>query len=64
MAGIEARGFILGGAVAMGLEAEEALASLRISFGMTNTMSQVEDFVGVFAREVEALRQLTPAMQP
>ena len=50
--------------LAMGLEVEEALASLRISFGMTNTRSQVEDFVGVFAREVEALRQLTPAMQP
>lgn len=49
--------------MAMGLEAEEALASLRISFGMTNTMDQVNDFVGVFAREAEALRQLAPAMQ-
>ena len=49
--------------MAMGLEAEEALASLRISFGMTNTMDQVDDFVGVFAREAEALRQLAPAMQ-
>ncbi len=49
--------------MAMGLEAEEALASLRISFGMTNTMDQVDDFVGVFAREAEALRQLAPAMR-
>jgi cysteine desulfurase len=49
---------------AMGLEAEEALASLRVSFGMTNTMEQVDDFVGVFAREADVLRQLAPAMQP
>ena len=47
--------------LAMGLPREEALASLRISFGMTNTMDEVESFVPVLAREVAALRALRPA---
>ncbi len=44
--------------LAMGLPREEALASLRISFGMTNTMDEVEGFLPVLAREVAALRSL------
>ncbi|HEV8631535.1 MAG TPA: cysteine desulfurase family protein [Thermoanaerobaculia bacterium] len=42
--------------LAMGIPAAEALASLRISFGMTNTLAEVETFLPVLAREVEALR--------
>jgi len=44
--------------LAMGISREEALASLRISFGMSNTLAEVEAFLPVLAREVEALRAL------
>ncbi|HXT20934.1 MAG TPA: cysteine desulfurase family protein [Thermoanaerobaculia bacterium] len=44
--------------LAMGIPRDEALASLRISFGMTNTLAEVEGFLPVLAREVEALRGL------
>jgi cysteine desulfurase len=41
---------------AMGLPDELAGASIRISFGTTNTPEEVDDFLPVLAREVEALR--------
>ncbi len=47
--------------LAMGLPEAEALASLRISFGMTNTMAEVEAFLPVLAREVAALRSVSPS---
>ncbi len=42
--------------VAMGVPAIEALASLRISFGMTNTAEEVEAFLAALATAVNALR--------
>jgi len=51
--------------VAMGVPVEEALASLRVSFGITNTAAEVEAFLPVLARELEALRSVragAPAM--
>ncbi len=42
--------------VAMGVPAEEALASLRISFGMTNTAAEVEAFLAALAIAVSELR--------
>ena len=49
--------------LALGVPAAEALASLRISFGMTNAIADVEAFLPVLAREVATLRALpaTPA---
>jgi cysteine desulfurase len=44
---------------AMGIARDEALASLRVSFGMTNTEDEVDAFLEALAREVEALRRLT-----
>ena len=41
----------------MGLSADQALASLRVSFGMTNTAEEVEGFLPVLAEEVAALRR-------
>ncbi|HXT23078.1 MAG TPA: cysteine desulfurase family protein [Thermoanaerobaculia bacterium] len=46
--------------LSMGIPREEALASLRLSFGITNTMAEVEGFLPVLAREVQALRVLRP----
>ncbi|HEX2466356.1 MAG TPA: cysteine desulfurase family protein [Thermoanaerobaculia bacterium] len=46
--------------LAMGLSAEEALSSLRVSFGMTNTMAEVDSFLTSLAEEVSALRRLAP----
>ncbi|MDX1383512.1 MAG: cysteine desulfurase family protein [Thermoanaerobaculia bacterium] len=48
--------------LAMGVAADEALASLRISFGTTNTLAEVDAFLEVLPREVAALRRLTPAL--
>lgn len=45
---------------AMGLSAHEALASLRISFGLTNTAEEVDSFLAVLAREVAELRRRAP----
>lgn len=45
--------------LAIGLAPEEALASLRISFGMTNTEDEVERFLRTLAHEVAELRRLT-----
>jgi cysteine desulfurase len=42
--------------LAMGIPAAEALSSLRVSFGLTNTPAEVEAFLPVLAREVAALR--------
>ena len=42
--------------LAMGLPADEALGALRVSFGMTNTLAEVERFLPVLAREAAALR--------
>jgi cysteine desulfurase len=42
--------------LAMRIPRDEAIASLRISFGMSNTTAEVEDFLPVLAREVAALR--------
>jgi cysteine desulfurase len=47
--------------LAMGISREEAIASLRISFGMSNTLDEVEAFLPVLAREVAALRELSAA---
>ena len=46
--------------LAMGLSPAEALASLRISFGLTNTEDEVERFLEVLAVEVAALRDSNP----
>lgn len=46
--------------LALGLSHDEALASLRVSFGMTNTIDQVRTFVPVLVTQVEALRELVP----
>jgi cysteine desulfurase len=45
--------------LAMGIAPEEALASLRISFGMTNTVDEVDRFLDALTREVAELRRLT-----
>ena len=49
--------------VSMGMSPEEALSSLRISFGMTNTTAEVDDFLGVFEGEAAALRQVAPLLR-
>lgn len=46
--------------LALGLSHDEALASLRISFGITNTIDQVRQFLPVLAAQVGALRELVP----
>jgi cysteine desulfurase len=48
--------------VAMGISAEEALASLRVSFGLSNTADEIDRFLEVLPVEVEALRRLAPAL--
>jgi len=42
--------------LAMGISAEEALASLRVSFGIFNTADEVDGFLERLASEVEELR--------
>ena len=42
---------------------EEALASLRISFGMTNKTAEVDDFVAAFETEMAALRSVAPQLR-
>ncbi len=44
--------------LAIGLPAEEALASLRISLGITNTEEEIDAFVETLQREVAALRRI------
>ena len=45
--------------LAMGVRREEALSSLRISFGSQNTVEEVDAFLVVLAHEVAELRRLT-----
>src|SRR6202166_614854 len=45
--------------LAMGLSPEEALSSIRVSFGVTNRAAEVDRFLAALAREVAALRRLT-----
>ena len=50
---VEASGTLL----AMGVAEGEALGALRVSFGMSNTLAEVEGFLPVLAREASALRE-------
>jgi cysteine desulfurase len=43
--------------LAAGISREEALSSLRVSFGITNTTEEVDAFRGALAREVAELRR-------
>lgn len=47
--------------LAMGLSRDEALSSLRISFGITNRPEEVDGFLDALAREVAELRRVAPA---
>ncbi|MFP5286548.1 MAG: cysteine desulfurase family protein, partial [Thermoanaerobaculia bacterium] len=47
--------------LAAGISREEALSSLRVSFGITNAPEEVDLFLDVLAREVAELRRLSPA---
>jgi cysteine desulfurase len=49
--------------LAIGLPVEEALSSLRISFGITNTMADVDTFLDALEREVAELRRVSPVSQ-
>jgi cysteine desulfurase len=46
--------------LAAGISREEALSSLRVSFGVTNIPEEVDLFLDVLAREVAELRRLSP----
>jgi cysteine desulfurase len=46
--------------LAIGLSREEALSSLRVSFGITNAPGEVDLFLDVLAREVAELHRLSP----
>ncbi|MBW8879165.1 MAG: cysteine desulfurase [Acidobacteria bacterium] len=46
--------------LAIGLSPEEALSSLRISFGLFNTQEEVDAFLDALEREVGALRRVSP----
>jgi cysteine sulfinate desulfinase/cysteine desulfurase-like protein len=48
--------------LAMGYSAEEALSSLRVSFGLTNTADEVDRFLVSLGEEVAALRRLAPSV--
>jgi cysteine desulfurase len=43
--------------LAVGISREEALCSLRVSFGITNTLDEVDAFLDALAREVAELRR-------
>ena len=45
--------------LAMGVEEELARGAVRVSFGVTNTAEQVDDFIGALKSVVERLRTLT-----
>ena len=47
--------------LAIGLSRDEALSSLRISFGMTNRPEEVDGFLDALSREVAELRRVAPA---
>jgi cysteine desulfurase len=46
--------------LAIGLSPDEALSSLRISFGATNRIEEVDAFLAVLGRELAELRRVTP----
>lgn len=46
--------------LAMGLSRDEALSSLRVSFGMMNRPEELDRFLDVLAREVAELRRVMP----
>lgn len=46
--------------LAMGLSREEALSSLRVSFGMMNQAEEVDRFLDALARETAELRRVMP----
>ena len=46
--------------LAMGVSAEESIASLRVSFGIPNTEAEIDAFLPVLAREVAELRAPAP----
>lgn len=46
--------------LAMGLSRDEALSSLRVSFGMMNRPEEVDRFLDALAREVAELRRVLP----
>lgn len=50
--------------LAMGLPEPEALASLRVSFGLTNTGEEVDALLEAMGREVAELRSLAGAASP
>ena len=47
--------------LAIGLSLDEALSSLRISFGITNRPEEIDGFLDALAREVAELRRVAPA---
>ena len=47
---------------AMGLSNEQARASLRFSFGRTNTMEEVKRALEILSRAVKKLREMTPGV--
>lgn len=47
--------------LAIGLSRDEALSSLRISFGITNRPEEIDGFLDALAREVAELRRVAPA---
>lgn len=47
--------------LAIGLSRDEALSSLRISFGITNRPEEIDGFLDALAREVSELRRVAPA---
>jgi cysteine desulfurase len=47
---------------AMGLSTEQARASLRFSFGRTNTMEEIDQALAILVRAVQKLRQMTPGV--
>lgn len=46
--------------LAMGLSRDEALSSIRVSFGITNRPEEVDSFLDALAREVAELRRVAP----
>jgi cysteine desulfurase len=42
--------------LALGMSSQEALSSLRVSFGISNTAAEVDDFLEVLAKEAAVLR--------
>ena len=46
--------------IAIGLSAEEALSTLRVSVGLTNRPEEIDAFLAALAREVAVLRRVAP----